>query len=69
MFCYNYDDINPDLVIVAKSLSGGMLPVSLLMGKKEVFDVIRPGDHGSTFGGNPLACAVSKEAVKVLIEE
>ncbi len=59
MFCYQYEQIKPDLVIVAKSLSGGMLPVSLLMGKKEVFDEIKPGEHGSTFGGNPLACAVA----------
>ena len=59
----------PDLLIVGKALGGGFLAVSAVVGKKEVMDVIMPGDHGSTFGGNPLACAVAVEALKVLEEE
>ena len=60
---------SPDLLIIGKALGGGLLPVSAVVGKKEVVEVIKPGDHGSTFGGNPLACAVAVEALKVLEEE
>jgi ornithine--oxo-acid transaminase len=59
----------PDLLIVGKALGGGFLAVSAVVGKKEVMEVMQPGDHGSTFGGNPLACAVAVEALKVLEEE
>lgn len=69
MFCYQHDDILPDLLILGKALGGGVLPVSALVGKKEVMSLFTPGSHGSTFGGNPLACAVGLEALKILEEE
>lgn len=68
-FCYEYDGILPDAVIVGKSLGGGILPVSAVVARKDVLGVFRPGDHGSTFGGNPLACAVALESLAVLRRE
>lgn len=68
-FAFWHQCLSPDLLIVGKALGGGLLPVSAVVGKNEVMDVIKPGDHGSTFGGNPLACAVATEALKVLEEE
>jgi ornithine--oxo-acid transaminase len=59
----------PDVVIVGKALSGGFYPVSAVLSSREVLGVFRPGDHGSTFGGNPLACAVARAALKVIVEE
>lgn len=64
-----YDAIEADLTLIGKALSGGFYPVSAVLSNKEVMDVLRPGEHGSTFGGNPLACAVARTALKVLIEE
>jgi ornithine--oxo-acid transaminase len=64
-----YDGIESDVTVIGKSLSGGFYPVSAVLSTKEVLDVFIPGDHGSTFGGNPLACAVARTALKVLIEE
>ena len=61
--------ITPDVVIVGKALSGGFYPVSAVLASKEVLGVFNPGDHGSTFGGNPLACAVARSALRVLVEE
>ena len=70
LFAYQYEqNAKPDLVTIGKALSGGFYPVSAVIGKKEVLGVFNPGDHGSTFGGNPLACAVAREALKVLVEE
>jgi ornithine--oxo-acid transaminase len=69
MFCYQHENVLPDAVILGKALGGGLLPVSALVGKKEVMGLFRPGSHGSTFGGNPLAAAVGLEALKVLEEE
>lgn len=69
LFAFQYEDVQPDLVIIGKALSGGFYPVSAVLGRKEVLGVFKPGDHGSTFGGNPLAAAVAREALKVLIEE
>jgi len=69
MFAYMYDDIYPDLLVVGKALSGGYYPVSAVLGSRAVLDVFKPGDHGSTFGGNPLACAVARVALSVLVEE
>lgn len=66
---YEGEEAKPDVLILGKALGGGLLPVSAVVAKNEVMDVIHPGDHGSTFGGNPLACAVGIEAVKVLQEE
>lgn len=68
-FCYMHEEITPDMTFVGKALGGGILPVSAVVAKKEVMDVIGYGDDGSTFGGNPLACAVAIEAMKVLVEE
>ena len=66
---YQHDDVIPDIVVLGKALGGGILPVSAVVARKSVMNVIKPGDHGSTFGGNPLACAVGIEAVKLLKEE
>lgn len=64
-----HDDVKPDGLILGKALGGGLLPVSLFLARKDVMDVFTPGDHGSTFGGNPLAAAVGLEALNVLVEE
>lgn len=69
MFAYQHENVLPDAVILGKALGGGLLPVSALVGKKEVMGLFKPGSHGSTFGGNPLAAAVGLEALKVLEEE
>jgi len=69
LFCYEHDGIVPDLIIVGKALGGGVLPVSGVIGKRETLGLFRPGDHGSTFGGNTLACAVAIAALDVLVEE
>lgn len=68
-FCFQHEKILPDLVILGKSLGGGLLPISAVVGKTDVMEVIKPGQHGSTFGGNPLACAVARASLKVLKEE
>lgn len=64
-----HEDVKPDAVLLGKALGGGLLPASLFLSSKEVMDVFTPGDHGSTFGGNPLAAAVAKAAIEVLIDE
>jgi ornithine--oxo-acid transaminase len=64
-----HDGIEADLTLVGKALSGGFYPVSAVLSNREVMDVLKPGEHGSTFGGNPLACAVARAALRVLIEE
>jgi ornithine--oxo-acid transaminase len=69
LFAHQYDDVRPDAVIVGKALSGGYYPVSAVLGSRELLGVFNPGDHGSTFGGNPLACAVARAALSVLHEE
>ena len=69
LFTYMYEQVTPDVLIVGKALSGGFYPVSACLASKEIMDVYRPGDHGSTFGGNPLGCAVARTALKVLVEE
>ena len=69
MFCYEWDGIKPDGLIVGKALSGGMYPVSAFLANDNVMKVFTPGDHGSTYGGNPIACAVAMEALNVLREE
>lgn len=68
-FCFEHEGAKPDLLILGKSLGGGLLPVSAVVAKKDVMDVIRPGQHGSTFGGNPLACAVAMETLDLMVEE
>src|SRR5271157_1101114 len=69
LFAYMHEDVKPDVLIVGKALSGGFYPVSAVLASKEVLGVFHPGDHGSTFGGNPLACAVARTALRVLVEE
>jgi ornithine--oxo-acid transaminase len=64
-----HEGIEADLTLIGKALSGGFYPVSAVLSNKEVMDVLRPGEHGSTFGGNPLACAVARAALRVLVEE
>lgn len=64
-----HDGIEADLTLIGKALSGGFYPVSAVLSNTEVMGVLQPGEHGSTFGGNPLACAVARTALKVLIEE
>jgi ornithine--oxo-acid transaminase len=69
LFAHYYEDVNPDVIIIGKALSGGFYPVSAVLSKKEVLGVFEPGSHGSTFGGNPLGCAIARRALEVLIEE
>jgi ornithine--oxo-acid transaminase len=69
LFAYMHEDIQPDVLIVGKALAAGFYPVSAVLSSKEVLGVFKPGDHGSTFGGNPLACAVARTALRVLIDE
>ena len=69
LFAYMHEGIRPDAVIVGKALSGGFYPVSAVLASEEVMGVFNPGDQGSTFGGNPLACAVARAALRVLVEE
>jgi len=66
---YHYTSIQPDLLILGKALSGGFYPVSAVLGNKEIMDVLTPGTHGSTFGGNPLACAIANASVEVILNE
>lgn len=68
-FCFQHEGVHPDLVIVGKALAGGFYPVSAILADDEVMGVFHPGDHGSTFGGNPLAAAVARAALRVLVEE
>jgi ornithine--oxo-acid transaminase len=69
LFAYMHDGITPDVAVIGKALSGGFYPVSAVLASKEVLGVFNPGDHGSTFGGNPLACAIARAALRVLVEE
>ena len=68
-FAFQYEDVRPDAIIIGKALSGGFVPVSAVLARKEVLGVFSPGDHGSTFGGNPLACAVALTALDVIVNE
>jgi ornithine--oxo-acid transaminase len=65
----DYEDVHPDILILGKALSGGVYPVSAVLSSKEIMDVIRPGQHGSTFGGNPIAAAVAITALEVIHDE
>ncbi len=69
LFAFEHEGIKPDAITIGKALSGGLYPVSAVLSRKEVLGVFNPGDHGSTFGGNPLGAAVAREALKVLIDE
>ena len=65
----DYESVRPDGLVLGKALGGGMLPVSMFLAKREVMDVFKPGDHGSTFGGNPLAATVGLEALNIIVED
>ena len=69
MLAVDHEDVKPDIVVLGKALSGGVLPVSAVLCNDEVMLTIKPGEHGSTYGGNPLACKVAKAALEVLVEE
>lgn len=66
---YEWEGVKPDLISVAKAVSGGTMPISGVFCNNFLMDNIKPGDHGSTFGGNPLAMAVARTAIQTLIEE
>lgn len=69
LFAHEYEDVRPDAIILGKALSGGLYPVSAVLASREVLGVFKPGDHGSTFGGNPLACAIARAALDVIVDE
>ncbi len=69
LFACDWENVRPDVAIVGKALSGGVYPVSAALASREVLGVFQPGEHGSTFGGNPLACAVARAALRVIVEE
>jgi ornithine--oxo-acid transaminase len=69
LFAYMHEQVTPDVVIIGKALSGGFYPVSAVLSSREILGVFRPGDHGSTFGGNPLACAIARAALRVIVDE
>jgi ornithine--oxo-acid transaminase len=69
LFCCEWEDVRPDILIVGKALGGGVYPVSATIADTEFMDVFQPGDHGSTFGGNPLGAAVGRAALKVILDE
>jgi ornithine--oxo-acid transaminase len=69
MLCVDHEQVTPDILILGKALSGGMMPVSAVLANDDVMLTIKPGEHGSTYGGNPLACAVAMTSLQVLIDE
>lgn len=69
LFAHNYENIKPDIITLGKALSGGFMPISAILGTEEAINILKPGEHGSTYGGNPLACAIAKEAFKIIVEE
>jgi ornithine--oxo-acid transaminase len=69
LFAYMHENVTPDVVIIGKALSGGFYPVSAVLSSREILGVFHPGDHGSTFGGNPLACAIARAALRVIVDE
>jgi len=69
LFACNWENVKPDAMILGKALAGGMYPVSVFLATEAVMGVFKPGDHGSTFGGNPLGAAIGRAALKVLVEE
>jgi len=69
LLCHEWSGIKPDLVLLGKAISGGMYPVSCVLGRKDVMLTIEPGTHGSTYGGNPLGCAVAIRALEIVRDE
>lgn len=66
MFAWEWEDAKPDMIILGKALGGGIVPISVVCGSSEILGVFKPGDHGSTFGGNPFACAVALKAIDII---
>jgi len=69
LFACDHEEVKPDMVVIGKSLGGGCYPISATLSTRQVLGVFKPGEHGSTFGGNPLACAVAREALRVIQDE
>ena len=69
LFACEYEGVRPDMVVIGKSLGGGCYPISAVVADREILGVFKPGEHGSTFGGNPLGCAVARESLRVIREE
>jgi ornithine--oxo-acid transaminase len=69
LFALDHEGVRADMVILGKALGGGVYPISAVISSREILGLYKPGDHGSTFGGNPLACAVARESLRVIIEE
>jgi ornithine--oxo-acid transaminase len=69
MLACDHEEVRPDILILGKALSGGTLPVSAVLADDEIMLTIQPGEHGSTYGGNPLACAVAMRSLQVLVSE
>ena len=69
IFACDHEDVKADMVVIGKSLGGGFYPISATLSSREILGVFKPGEHGSTFGGNPLACAVAREALRIIKEE
>ena len=65
-FACEEDGVHPDMFILGKALGGGIMPISAVVSTREILGVFKPGDHGSTFGGNPLACAVARKVIEML---
>jgi ornithine--oxo-acid transaminase len=69
LFACEYEGVKPDMMVIGKSLGGGCYAISAVLSRQEIMGVLKPGEHGSTFGGNPLACAVAREALRVIQDE
>lgn len=69
LFACDYENVHPDMMVLGKALGGGFYPISVVLADHSIMDIIQPGEHGSTFGGNPLAAAIARSALKVITEE
>ncbi len=69
MFACDFEQVHPDIMVIGKALSGGFYPISAILTDARLMDLFVPGDHGSTFGGNPLAAAIARAALRVIVEE
>lgn len=69
MLCCDHEGVKPDILVLGKALSGGMMPVSAVLSNNEIMLTLKPGEHGSTFGGNPLASAIAVESLRVIVDE
>jgi ornithine--oxo-acid transaminase len=69
LFACEYEEVKPDMMVIGKSLGGGFYGIAVVLSSREILGLFKPGEHGSTFGANPLACAVAREAIRVLMEE